>query len=86
MARRALQNVPVPARRSIDVTVLIDWQDYINGGIARYADGTTIAPDRVRRLLCDAELNVIITGERRTVMDVPQSPQCHPATMAGTHR
>ena len=63
MARRALQNVPVPARRSVDVTVLIDWQDYVNGGIARYADGTTIAPDRVRRLLCDAELNVIITGE-----------------------
>jgi Domain of unknown function (DUF222) len=63
MARRALQNVPTPARRSIDVTVLIDWQDYVNGGIARYADGTTIAPDRVKRLLCDAELNVIITGE-----------------------
>ena len=63
MARRALQNVPVPARRSVDVTVLIDWQDYVNGGIARYADGTTLAPDRVRRLLCDAELTVIITGE-----------------------
>jgi hypothetical protein len=65
MARRALQNVAVPARRSVDVTVLIDWQDYVNGGIARYADGTTLAPDRVRRLLCDAELNVIITGEHR---------------------
>ena len=63
MARRALQNVPSPARRSVDVTVLIDWQDYVNGGIARYADGTTLAPNRVRRLLCDAELNVIITGE-----------------------
>jgi Domain of unknown function (DUF222) len=65
MARRALQNVAVPARRSVDVTVLIDWQDYVNGGIARYADGTTLAPDRVRRLLCDAELNLIITGEHR---------------------
>jgi Domain of unknown function (DUF222) len=59
MARRALQNVPSPARRSVDVTVLIDWQDYVNGGIARYADGTTLAPNRVRRLLCDAELTVI---------------------------
>ena len=63
MARRALQNVTIPARRSIDVTLLIDWHDYVNGGIARYADGTTLAPDRVRRLLCDAELNIIITGE-----------------------
>jgi Domain of unknown function (DUF222) len=63
MARRALQNVPSPARRSTEMTVLIDWQDYINGGVARYADGTTLAPDRVKRLLCDAQLTFIVQGE-----------------------
>jgi Domain of unknown function (DUF222)/HNH endonuclease len=65
MARRALQNVATPARRSIDMTVLIDWDDYINGGVARYADGTTLAPDRVKRLLCDAMVTVIVQGEKR---------------------
>jgi Domain of unknown function (DUF222) len=64
MARRALQNVPSPARRSTEMTVLIDFQDYINGGIARYADGTTLAPDRVKRLLCDANLTFIVQGEQ----------------------
>jgi Domain of unknown function (DUF222) len=63
MARRALQNVPGPARRSTEMTVLIDWQDYINGGVAKYADGTMLAPDRVKRLLCDAELTFIVQGE-----------------------
>jgi Domain of unknown function (DUF222) len=64
MARRALQNVPSPARRSTEMTVLIDFQDYINGGIAKYADGTTLAPDRVKRLLCDANLTFIVQGEQ----------------------
>jgi Domain of unknown function (DUF222) len=64
MARRALQNVPSPARRSTEMTVLINWQDYINGGIAKYADGTTLAPDRVKRLLCDAQLTFIVQGEQ----------------------
>ena len=63
MARRALQNVASPARRSVEMTVLIDFQDYVNGGIARYADGTTLAPDRVKRLLCDAELTFVVQGE-----------------------
>ena len=65
MARRALQNVPSPARRSTEMTVLIDFQDYVNGGIAKYADGTTLAPDRVKRLLCDAQLTFIVQGEHR---------------------
>ena len=65
MARRALQNVASPARRSVEMTVLIDWHDYVNGGIARYADGTTLAPDRVKRLLCDAQLTFIVQGEHR---------------------
>lgn len=47
------------------MTVLIDWQDYVNGGVARYTDGTTLAPDRVRRLLCDAKLNFIQLGEHQ---------------------
>jgi Domain of unknown function (DUF222)/HNH endonuclease len=64
MARRALQNVGSPARRSTEMTVLIDWADYINGGVARYADGTTLAPDRVKRLLCDAKITVIVRGEQ----------------------
>jgi hypothetical protein len=63
MARRALQNVPSPARRSTEMTVLIDFQDYVNGGVARYSDGTTLAPDRVKRLLCDANLTFIVQGE-----------------------
>jgi Domain of unknown function (DUF222) len=63
MARRALQNVPSPARRSTEMTVLIDFNDYVNGGVARYADGTTLAPDRVKRLLCDANLTFIVQGE-----------------------
>jgi Domain of unknown function (DUF222) len=63
MARRALQNVPSPARRSTEMTVLIDFNDYVNGGIARYADGTSLAPDRVKRLLCDAQLTFIVQGE-----------------------
>jgi Domain of unknown function (DUF222) len=63
MARRALQNVPSPARRSTEMTVLIDFQDYVNGGVARYADGTMLAPDRVKRLLCDASLTFIVQGE-----------------------
>jgi Domain of unknown function (DUF222) len=63
MARRALQNVPSPARRSTEMTVLIDFEVYVNGGIARYADGTTLAPDRVKRLLCDAQLTFIVQGE-----------------------
>ena len=65
MARRALQNVPSQARRSTEMTVLIDFQDYVNGGIAKYADGTTLAPDRVKRLLCDAQLTFIVQGEHR---------------------
>lgn len=64
MARRSMQHVSPSARRSIDMTVLIDWQDYVNGGVARYTDGTTLAPDRVRRLLCDAKLNFIQLGEQ----------------------
>lgn len=63
MARRSMQHVSPSARRSIDMTVLIDWQDYVNGGVARYTDGTTLAPDRVRRLLCDAKLTFIQLGE-----------------------
>ncbi len=63
MARRSMQHVSPSARRSIDMTVLIDWQDYVNGGVARYTDDTTLAPDRVRRLLCDAKLNFIQLGE-----------------------
>jgi hypothetical protein len=63
MARRALQNVPSPARRSTEMTVIIDFQDYINGGVAKYADGTMLAPDRVKRLLCDAQLRFIVHGE-----------------------
>ncbi len=63
MARRALQNVPSPARRSVEMTVLIDWQDYVNGGVAKYADGTMLAPDRVKRLLCDARLRFVVLGE-----------------------
>jgi Domain of unknown function (DUF222) len=64
MARRALRNVLSPARRSTEMTVLIDFNDYVNGGIARYADGTTLAPDRVKRLLCDAQLTFIVQGEQ----------------------
>ena len=64
MARRALQNVPTPARRSVEMTVLIDFQDYVNGGVARYADGTMLAPDRVKRLLCDAQLTFVVQGEQ----------------------
>ncbi len=63
MARRSMQHIAPSARRSIDMTVLIDWQDYVNGGVARYTDGATLAPDRVRRLLCDAKLNFIQLGE-----------------------
>jgi Domain of unknown function (DUF222)/HNH endonuclease len=65
MAHRALQNVPNPARRSIDVTLLIDWKDYVNGGIAKYVDGTIVAPDRVKRLLCDAKITTIVQGEHK---------------------
>jgi Domain of unknown function (DUF222)/HNH endonuclease len=65
MARRALQNVPSRARRSIDVTLLIDWKDYVNGGIAKYVDGTVVAPDRVKRLLCDAKITTIVQGEQK---------------------
>ena len=64
MARRALQNVPRPARRSTEMTVLIDFHDYVNGGVAKYADGTMLAPDRVKRLLCDANLTFIVHGEQ----------------------
>jgi Domain of unknown function (DUF222) len=64
MARRALQNAPSPARRSTEMTVLIDFKDYVNGGIAKYADGTVLAPDRVKRLLCDANLTFIVQGEQ----------------------
>ena len=47
------------------MTVLIDFQDYVNGGIAKYADGTTFAPDHVKRLLCDARLTFVVQGEQR---------------------
>jgi hypothetical protein len=43
-ARRALQNISSPARRSVEMTVLIDFEDYVNGGVAKYADGTMLAP------------------------------------------
>jgi Domain of unknown function (DUF222) len=64
MARRALQNVPSPARRSVEMTVLINFHDYVNGGVAKYADGTMLAPDRVKRLLCDANLTFVVQGEQ----------------------
>jgi Domain of unknown function (DUF222) len=63
LAHRALQNVPTTGRRSADVTLLITFQDYVSGGIARYADGTVVAPNRVKQLLCDAVLTPLITGE-----------------------
>ena len=63
LARRALQNVPTTGRRSADVTLLLTFQDYVSGGIARYADGTVVAPNRVKQLLCDAVITPLITGE-----------------------
>ncbi len=36
LARRALQNVPTTGRPSADVTLLLTFQDYVSGGIARY--------------------------------------------------
>ena len=63
MARRSLQNVPAVGRRSSDVTLLLTFQDYVSGGIARYADGTVVAPNRVRQLLCDAVITPLITGD-----------------------
>ena len=35
LARRALQNVPTTGRRAADVTLLLTFQDYVSGGIAR---------------------------------------------------
>jgi hypothetical protein len=36
----------------------------VNGGVAKYADGTMLAPDRVKRLLCDANLTFVVQGEQ----------------------
>ncbi len=87
MARRALQNVPVPARRSVDMTVLIDWQDYVNGGhrqIRRWHHHRTRPrpPPPVRR----GTQHHHHRGTRRTAMDVTQSPHCHPCPVAGAYR
>ncbi len=85
MARRALQNVPSPARRSTEMTVLIDFHDYVNGGIAKYVDGTVLAPDRVKRLLCDALLTVIVQGENREPLYMSRTVTVgHTRPMAGT--
>ncbi len=87
MARHALQNVPSPARRSTEMTVLIDFHDYVNGGIAKYVDGTVLAPDRVKRLLCDALLTVIVQGENREPLYMSRTVTVgHTRPMAGLGR
>ena len=59
----AITSTSPNARRAADVTLLLTFQDYVSGGIARYADGTVVAPNRVKQLLCDAVITPLINGE-----------------------
>jgi hypothetical protein len=63
MARRVLQTTNSTARRSSDAIVLIPFDTFANGGVASYADGTTVTPDRVRQLLCDAVITPLLQGD-----------------------
>jgi hypothetical protein len=63
MARRVLQVTDTTVRRSTDVLLLVPFDTYVNGGVATYADGTIVSPDRVRQLLCDAVITPLLQGE-----------------------
>jgi Domain of unknown function (DUF222)/HNH endonuclease len=63
MARRVLQTTNSTTRRSSDALLLIPFDTFVNGGVATYADGTTVSPDRVRRLLCDAVITPLLQGD-----------------------
>jgi hypothetical protein len=63
MARRVLQTTNTTTRRSTDAIVLIPFDTFANGGLASYANGTTIAPAVVQRLLCDAVITPLLQGD-----------------------
>jgi Domain of unknown function (DUF222) len=63
MARRVLQTTNSTARRSSDALLLIPFDTYVTGGVASYPDGTTVSPDRVRQLLCDAVITPLLQGD-----------------------
>jgi hypothetical protein len=63
MARRVIQTTNSTARRTSDALLLIPFDTYVNGGVATYANGTTVSPDRVRRLLCDAVITPLLQGD-----------------------
>jgi hypothetical protein len=63
MARRVLQTSTTTARRSTDVMLLVPYDSFVNGGVASYADGTIVSPQRVQQLLCDAIITPLLQGE-----------------------
>jgi hypothetical protein len=63
MANRILQTTDATARRSADVMLLVPYDTFVNGGVASYADGTIVSPQRVRQLLCDAVVTPLLQGD-----------------------
>ena len=63
MARRVVQITDTTARRSSDVTLLLTMNPDMEIVFSAYADGTIVPNNRVQRLLCDAVITPLATGE-----------------------
>jgi hypothetical protein len=63
MANIVLQVTDTTVRRSTDVMLLLPADTYLHGGPAQFSDGTIVAPERVKRLLCDAVITPLIQGD-----------------------
>ena len=64
MANRVLQTSDTTTRRSTDIMLLVPYESFVNGGVASYADGTIVSPQRVRQLLCDAIITPMLHGDK----------------------
>ena len=63
LAALAASGVQPTRRQAADFTLTFSLTDYLGGGIAKYADGTIVAPSRVRQLLCNAVITPLMHGD-----------------------
>jgi hypothetical protein len=51
------------------VNVVIDWDRYQHGHGGEYVDGGNVSPATIRRILCDANVNRVVTQGRSVILD-----------------
>jgi hypothetical protein len=77
------RNKKITPRQAADFTMIINFHDYVTGGIAQYADGTIVTPDRVKQFLCNAVITPMVVGAAGQVMWLGHS---HRTASAGQWR